>query len=264
MIRCIAMDLDDTLLSDDLSISHTNELAIKEALQRGVKIILASGRMIVSMRPYAQKLKLDLPLISYNGAIISAALSGEIIYSQPIPKELTVQVISIFRQRGVHLNLYQDDKLYIDEVNTWSKKYEVSAGVPAYPVGDLVEFLKDPPPKLLGIGEIEVINQLQSDLQQQFGTQLIFTKSKPTYLEILAAGVSKGRALQFLAEKWGFDRKEVMAIGDAPNDLSMISWAGIGVAIGNANSSVKEQADWVVSDNNHNGVAEAIHRALSD
>jgi Cof subfamily protein (haloacid dehalogenase superfamily) len=262
MIRCIAMDLDDTLLRDDLSISPENQIAIQKAIQQGINIVLASGRMVESMLPYAGEMGLDFPLIAYNGAVIRETLSGKRLYHQPVPKESAAKVIPIFQKAGIHLNLYLHDKVYIQKTTHWSEQYAASAGVTPHPVGDLAAVLDEAPPKMLGIGTIEEIERMHSYLQREFSAELDFTKSKPNYLEILAHGVSKGRALQFLAQTWGFNRSEVMAIGDAPNDLSMVTWAGVGVAIGNATAVVREQADLLVSDNNHNGVAEAINRVV--
>ncbi len=264
MIRCIAMDLDDTLLRDDLSISSRNQITIKEAIQKGIRIILASGRMVESMLTYAGKLGLDTPLIAYNGAIIREARpGGKNLYRRPIPRELAARVISLFQAAGVHLNLYLHDKLYIREVTPWSEQYAAIAGVTPHPVGDLLAVLDEAPLKLLGIGTMTEIERMRFCVQREFGRELDFTKSKPNYLEILAKDVSKGRALQFLIESWGFDQNEVMAIGDAPNDLSMVEWAGVGVAIGNAVDIVKKHANLIVGDNNHDGVAEAIDLAFS-
>ena len=260
MIRCIAMDLDDTLLRDDLSISTENQNAIQSALDRGVKIVLASGRMVASMQSYAETLGLDMPLIAYNGAMVREAVSGETLYHKPVPYEVALQVIPIFQETHFHLNVYLDERLYVKEWDIWSEQYQASAGVTPHPAGDLLAILKGPPTKMLGIGVIEAIEAMRENLEQRFGSDLDFTRSKPNYLEILAPGVSKGDALQFLARKWGFDRDEIMAIGDAPNDLAMIQWAGTGVAMANAVPSVRENADVIVTDNNHHGVAEAIRK----
>ncbi len=263
MIRCIAIDLDDTLLQDDLSISVADENAVRRAIEHGVKIVLASGRMLESMQPYIRKLGIDLPVIAYNGAVIQEPLSGKTLYCHPVPQELAARVIPIFQAANIHLNLYLHGRLYIRDKTKWSEQYAASAGVTPHPAGDLLKILTDSPPKLLGIAEPDEINRMHQYLQQEFAAVLDFTKSKPNYLEILAAGVSKGRALEFLARKWGYEPNQIMAIGDAPNDLSMISWAGMGVAIGNAIDAVKQQADLIVSDNNHHGVAEAIDQVLT-
>lgn len=263
MIRCIAIDLDDTLLRTDLTIDEKDRAAIRRAIGVGVKVLLASGRMVQSMRPYVAQLGLDVPLIAYNGAVIQEALSGEILHHRPVLGEHATRLVPVFRSRGIHLNVYIHDQLYMDELTPWGEKYAANAGVVPYPVGDLCELLRDEEPhKLLGVGEPEQIDAIQNELETEFGERLKFVKSKPTYLEILALGVSKGNALAELAKDWKMEPREVMAIGDAPNDLEMIAWAGVGVAIGNARDEVKRKADLVVADHNHCGVAEAIDKVV--
>lgn len=262
MIRCIAIDLDDTLLRSDLTVSSEDKSALCKAIHKGVKVLLASGRMIQSMRPYVRELELDVPVIGYNGAIIQEALSGKILYHRPVPTEEALKLVPIFREAGIHLNAYINDELYMDELTEWGQKYAANAGVTPHPIGDLRRYLNQPSHKMLAVGEVDRIDRIQFQLQEEFGDRLQFVKSKPTYLEILAPGVSKGKALQELAAGWSMDRNEVMAIGDAPNDLPMIVWAGAGVAIGNAAPAVKEKAVLVVADHDHNGVAEALEKLV--
>ncbi len=262
MIRCIAIDLDDTLLRSDLTISPDDKLAIRKAIGEGVKVLLASGRMVESMRPYVRELELDVPVIAYNGAIIQEALSGKILYHRPVPVEEARKLIPIFRETGIHLNAYINDELYMDQLTEWGQKYAANAGVTPHPVGDLLQYLNEPSHKLLAVGEVEKIDRIQARLREEFQGRLQFIKSKPTYLEILSPNVSKGMALQELTVGWGMARDEVMAIGDAPNDLSMVTWAGAGVAIGNASPVIKENASLVVADHDHNGVAEAIGKLI--
>ncbi len=264
MIRCIAIDLDDTLLRSDLTISTEDKTAIQRAIRQGVKVLLASGRMIQSMRPYVRELELDVPVIAYNGAIIQEALSGKILYHRPVPTKEALELVPIFREAGIHLNAYINDELYMDELTEWGQIYADNARVTPHPIGDLGQYLQEPSHKMLAVGEVDRIDAIQAQLREKFGDRLQFIKSKPTYLEILAPGVSKGMALQELATGWDMDRNEVMAIGDAPNDLSMIAWAGAGVAIGNASPVVKEKAVLVVADHNYNGVAEAIAKLIFD
>ncbi len=263
MIRCIAMDLDDTLLGTDLKISERNQAAIRKAVAMGVKVMLASGRMVRSMKPYATALELDVPLIAYNGAIIQEAVSGETLYHNPVPSGLAAELVPLFRSRKIHLNAYLDDRLYMEQLTEWGRKYAANAGVTPYPVDDLIPLLqKSAPHKMLGLAEADEIAGIQQFLQQKFGGQLIFVCSKPSYLEILAPGVSKGNALQEVSKMWGLKPEEVMAIGDAPNDISMVEWAGTGVAIGNAVPELKKVAKLVVADHDHDGVAEAIEEMV--
>lgn len=263
MIRCMASDLDGTLLRDDRTISPENRKAIDQALQQGMKIVLASGRMIQAIRPFFDQLGLDLPVIAYNGAVVQEPLSGKVLAHHPLDQQLAASVVEIFREAGVHLNVYQHDELYMDEQSRWGRDYAAMAVVKPHLVPDLAAVITEPPPKLLGIGELDTINRMQTLLERRFGDALCLTRSNPNYLEIVAPRVSKAAALAELAGKWGIKPGEVMAIGDGLNDLPMLRWAGIGVAVGNAAPEVKAEADWVVEDNNHHGVAEALSRAMA-
>ncbi|HEY8463206.1 MAG TPA: Cof-type HAD-IIB family hydrolase [Bacillota bacterium] len=262
MIRCIALDLDDTLLRSDLTIGAPDREAIRQAMAKGIKVLLASGRMVRSMRPYAEQLGLDVPLIAYNGAVIQEAVSGEILYHVPVPASEALRLIPVFRNKQVHLNVYVHDQLYMDELTVWGEQYAANAGVEPQ-IRDLCRVVTDgAPDKLLAVGESGQLDAVQAELKAEFGPALQFVKSKPIYLEILAPSVSKGQALTVLAQHWGLQPEQVMAVGDAPNDLAMIQWAGVGVAIGNARDEVKQAADLVVADHNHHGVAEAINRVV--
>lgn len=263
MIRCIAIDLDDTLLQTNLTIAEADKEAITKAISKGIKVLLASGRMVQSMKPYAEELGLDVPLIAYNGAIVREAVSGKVLYHCPVPQETALSLLPIFRQAGVHLNAYINDELYMEKLTVWGERYAANARVTPHIVPDLAVLLNEQPShKMLGVGEVEQIDRIQVNLKNRFGDSLQCVKSKPTYLEILAPGVSKGIALKELVSGWGWRPDEVMAIGDAPNDLSMIQWAGVGVAMGNASETVRQHADLVVSDHDHQGVAEAINKIL--
>lgn len=263
MIRVIALDLDDTLLRSDLTISEVDQAAIRRAVAAGIKVLLASGRMVRSIRPYVEQLDLDVPLIAYNGAIIQEAISEKILYHLPVPNREALRLIALSRHAGIHLNVYLDDQLYMDELTVWGQRYAAAAGVIPHPVGDVGRTVAGGSPhKLLAIGELEQLEEFRRRLEAEFGSELQFVKSKPNYLEILAPGVSKGRALSELAGNWGVAASEVMAVGDAPNDLAMIQWAGMGVAIGNAQAEVKQAARLVVADHDHHGVAEAIERVV--
>ena len=205
---------------------------------------------------------MDLPLISYNGALIRETNSEKDLYHQPVSKEASLRVLEIARQAGIHLNFYLNDTLYMDELTSWGENYAKISRVTPYPVGDITQYLENLPHKILAIGEPERVDWLKLELNRELGEELNLVKSKPIFLEILAPGVSKGRSLAELTKRWGIAAAEVMAIGDAPNDLAMIEWAGVGVAIGNADPEVKECANLVVAEHEDDGVADAIERYL--
>lgn len=261
-IRLVAMDLDDTLLSDDWTISSRVVQAVQRAQAQGVKMTIATGRMSISARPYAEQLGLDVPVITYHGAMIQHVLSGDILFRRVIPSAVAGEIVWYVAQRGVYVQVYLKDRVITTELNEWSREYARMASVPIEKE-DLSSLLSQEPEgveKILMMGEEADLDRLAPLLGQRYGEKVHITKSKPHFLEMTDRTVNKGVALAALAEHLGIAQAEVMAIGDSFNDLEMIKYAGIGVAMGNARSEIKEQADIVTVTNQEDGVAEAIER----
>lgn len=265
-IRLIAIDIDDTLVNDQLDIVPANAAAIREAVAAGVYVTLATGRMFASMERYARELGLDpaTNLISYNGALVRN-LRGEDFLHRPVPKSLVIELAKLAREVNGTLNVYVNDRLYVEKINDAVELYTQIAGVQANPVHDLVAFAHDLPDDggstkaLMIFDEIEA-EQWEKRLQQMYKGQLEVVRSKPYFLELMAPGVSKGEALRQLAASLGIEREQVMAIGDSYNDISMLKYAGLGVAVENAPDIVRKVADASVGSNNAGGVAEALHK----
>ncbi|MFZ3131525.1 MAG: Cof-type HAD-IIB family hydrolase [Desulfosporosinus sp.] len=265
-IRLVAMDLDDTLLRDDRTISPRVVEAIQKAQAQGVKMTIATGRMSISARPYAEQLGLDVPVITYHGAMIQQALSGDILFRRVIPSALAAKIVRDVAGRGFYAQIYLKDRVFTPELNGWTRKYERIASVPPEQ-GDLASLLAQEPEgaeKILLMAKEADLDRLAPLLRQRYGEKVHITKSKPCFLEIMDGSVDKGVALAALAERFGIDRSEVMAIGDSYNDVEMINYAGLGVAMGNARLEIQNQADIITASNEEDGVAEAIERYVLD
>ncbi|GAW29784.1 Cof-type HAD-IIB family hydrolase [Carboxydocella sp. ULO1] len=263
MVKLIAIDLDDTLLRTDCTISPRAQAAIKAASARGVAVTLATGRMYRSARPYALELGLDLPLITYQGALIKSGLSGEELWHCPLPPEMAAEIITLAREEGIHANIYLDDHLYVEKATAEAEAYSQLARVPYTVEEDLrgrILASGQGPSKILLIAEPERLDQLAAALRPRWQGKVQLAKSKDHYLEFTHPEASKGQALIALCRYLDLELKDAMAIGDSFNDLDMIELAGIGVAMGNAKPEVKAIADYVTLANDDDGVAEAIHR----
>lgn len=258
--RLVAVDMDGTLLNEKLEISSRTKALIKKAKEQNIQVTLATGRMYQSVLPFAQELDLAIPLITYNGALVKDSATGKVYYHEPIPLEYAKKITEIVKKRDVNLNLYLNDTLYVKELNARTELYVSIANVEAVPVGDLGEFLKEPPTKMLIIGEPDVLAGLAAEVGENLGDRVEITKSKPYFLEIISQKVTKGQALKSLAEKLGIKQEEVIAFGDNYNDLSMIEYAGLGVAMGNAPQEIKDQANLVALSNEEEGVAEVLEK----
>lgn len=258
--KLIAMDLDDTLLNDSLEVSARNRRALQIAMNAGARVTIATGRMFRSALPIAESIGIEGPIITYQGAFMKDLCTGEILYEKPVPLKFAREILAEGYKAGVHINLYLNDKLYVDSPTPEGLAYAKLAGVELNTVGNLLEFLEGEPTKLLFIAKPEFVDRIQQKMRRIFGENIYITKSKPNYLEFMHPQATKGGALKFLADKWGIQPEEVLAFGDSFNDLDMIKFAGLGVAMGNAPEEIKKRADYVSASNNHDGVAEVIER----
>lgn len=265
-IKLVAIDLDDTLLDSGLQIAPSCLEAIRQVQERGIKVTLATGRMYCSALPYARQIKADLPLITYQGALVKNSMSGEVLYHRPVSPDLALEVMEYFRQAQVHFHTYLNDELYLESLTEEGIAYANMAGVEPRLVPDLMEAVRHAPPlKIMAITDNEkALLDMEVELKTRFSKLLNITRSKPYFLEVMDHSANKGNALQVVAEHFGIERKEVLAVGDSYNDLAMIEWAGIGVAMGNARDVVKDAADYVTSSNEEAGVAEALQRFILD
>jgi len=265
MIRLLAVDVDGTLVGDDLTISPVVKESVAAAMARGVTVTIASGRMYPSTLPFARDLGLgDVPLICYNGALVRTAESAHTLWHQPLDPDLAVFIGDIAAAHGWHLHAYVNDVLHVPALDGATALYTRIARVQPV-VGDVRLVLPDGPTKLLIVHDPAGIPALKAELEAALGSHLAevnITRSLPPFLEIMHRDVSKGRALARVAEHLGFGAAEVMAVGDSDNDLAMLAWAGTGVAMGNAAEHVKSQAHAVTGTVDEDGLAQAVRRYI--
>ncbi len=260
-LKMVAIDLDDTLLDSGLKISGPCQENIRRARQKGVIITLATGRMYSSALPYARQLEVDVPLITYQGALVKNSHTQELLYYQPLAPDRAVAVMDYCQGVGVHYHTYFDDRLCLKSLSEEGTDYAQLAGVEPLIVDNLQEACRQGKEAL----KVMVVNRdeeqllkLEQELKNIHGSSLNITRSKPYYLEIMDPRANKAQALKILAKHFGIEQQEVMALGDSYNDLEMLQWAGLGVAMGNAPAEVKRVADYLTASNDEDGVAAAI------
>ena len=254
--KLFVTDMDGTLLNSQRKITDKVKLAIKKAVKAGVIFTVATGRMHISALPYVQELGIDVPVITYNGALIKYA-SGDEVFASYLDKQLVQSLVDYAQEQNIHIQLYSDDKLYYSQENELSKFYQTAAGVTGHPVGDaLVEYM-DKVPKLLLIGRNP---EEARDIAAKFAGQIVAVKSTPIYVELIKPGINKASAIAKMAEIYKVPSEAILAIGDSNNDITMLQAAHYGVAMGNANADVKKVAKYQVADCDHDGIAEAIER----
>jgi len=258
-IKLVAIDLDDTLLKNDLSISSRTKKAIAETIKRGIAVTFATGRMFASAAPFARELKLELPLITYQGALVKY-VDGRVVQHKPLAIELARNVIDVLLPYKYHVNLYIDDELRMEKESPEGKRYAALSRVKVNFYKRLHDALNADPTKILIIAKEHELDDLAGKLHNSFMSQVNITKSKPYFLEVANREATKGQALAQLSENMGIGAGQVMAIGDSWNDLDMLEYAGTAVAMANAMPEVKEAADFITGSNEDDGVAEALER----
>lgn len=268
-IRLLAVDLDGTLLPHNKRILPRTQAALRQAVQRGVHVVLASGRMPASVGTYADCLELIDPYAALNGAIL-AQRDGKRLQRLPIPHQTLADLLLLLKAAGLPLQLYGDNHLFIQEpeeqMQRWLKRNAVTAGTPAFRVTILGDTLFSAEAFQEEIYKIAVFSGKQAEVKQlhrQLARLPVTVASSAAHnLEITAPAADKGKALQFLCNFLQIPFEETMAIGDNTNDLPMLQAAGLAVAMENAPAVVRNAAHWVTQDCEHDGVAMAVERFL--
>ncbi|MBI2864846.1 MAG: HAD family phosphatase [Chloroflexi bacterium] len=262
--KLIALDLDGTLIGRDLRLNETTKTAVAAAQSQGIMVTLATGRMFKATLPYARELNLSTPLICYQGALIKHPHTGEELFHRAIPLPLARKAIKVIQGLGRHLNVYVDDELYVAELTPEAEAYTSHSRVEAHPVGNLLDFLNVGPTKIVVVSQPEATDGVVATLQKELGQDLLVVKSYPMFCEIANLGCGKGQALAHLASHVGVEREETVAIGDNLNDIDMIEWAGLGIAMGHSPPALLAIADMVTGSLAEDGAARAIESLLKD
>ncbi|RHW38092.1 HAD family phosphatase [Neobacillus notoginsengisoli] len=235
-IKLIALDMDGTLLDDNLEVSAENRQAIREAEEKGIKVVLSTGRNLTTCRDYAVSLQLSSYLVTINGAEIYGP-EGELVERNPVSLPLMQWMFDVSKKHNTNFWAISTTDIFRNRMPKAIDQHEwlkFGFDIPDDAVRETVLGL------LREKGELEISN------------------SSPTNLEVNAVGINKAVALNKVCEKLDIKMENVMAVGDSLNDILMIKEAGVGVAMGNAQDIIKQEADWVTVSNNESGVAKAI------
>ncbi|AGK96179.1 Cof-type HAD-IIB family hydrolase [Clostridium pasteurianum] len=259
-IKMICLDIDGTLLNSKHEISERTKEVIKIASnEREIPVILVSARMPKGILFLQEELEIEQPIICYSGALILDK-SSNILSKNIIPAHNLERLYKLVCNEKVHMSLYKDDEWYIEKMDYWAKQESDITNITPIiaSFNELIKLWKEyetGPNKILCMAESDEINLLKGKVKDY---DLNIYPSKPTYLEIMPKEASKTSAISVLKEKFGIDRDEILAMGDNYNDMDMIEYAGLGIAMGNAPDKVKRCANKIALTNDEDGVAEAI------
>ncbi len=273
MIKLVVSDIDGTLISkDNPNISKKNIEAIHAVRERGIPVVLASGRIHTTALPYARILDLDTPVISCNGAMIRNSSTGEIIYTKYMDVDKAMQAIDILRRNKHEIHFYDDNVIYVEEkgyVYDFALNFINNAvcddddNISLRLVKDLKHIMSSSS-NILKMGYyaqgVEVEDLSEAEIEKIEGLAIV--RSNHVLKDVMRYDVNKGEAVKFLANSMGIDISEVMTIGDNNNDYQMISMAGLGVAMGNAFDGLKHIADDIAPSSDQDGLAWALTKYL--
>ncbi len=259
-IELVALDLDGTLLTEDLHYSQRVAAAIAAAQAHGARVTLATGRAFASARPFAAALGITAPLIGYQGGVIGDPVSGAILHRAAMADADARLAIEQAVAENLDFNLYVNDVVYVRDLRWPNEFYARWFGLPIQIVPDLTAWLDGGATKFIIIAEPPEADAIEARWKARFGSHLDIVRSHRLFVEGNPRGVSKGTALAWLAARLGIPRERVLAVGDNDNDRSMIEWAGVGVAMGNSPPTLQAVADWVAPSVEGDGVAAALER----
>jgi Cof subfamily protein (haloacid dehalogenase superfamily) len=225
-------------------------------------VIVVTGRMFRSVRPYLAEAGLEDPVVCYQGAVVADPGTGRFLRHEPIPLGLAREVIEAVTAEGVHLNAYVGDELYVARHTEEAKAYASFQKLPVQEVGDLLVWLEEPPTKLVAVGEPRRLDSLEERMKAHFGTRAYISKSLPYFLEFASPEVTKASGMAFVAEHLGFSPERTVAFGDGENDVELLEWAGYAVAVANAHERVLDAADFVCPPVDDEGVAQVVEAFL--
>ena len=266
-IQLLVVDIDGTIAGLSNTIREPVKQAILTAESRGVKVAVATGRMYRSALRFHRDIGSTLPLICYQGAWIQDHATQKRLRHLPLSKQTALQLLDYFEEPHLRpllsIHFYIDDQLYVPEITAATRIYAQRSGIEPMVIKDLRRDLPGEPTKVLALCENPgILDGLLSSMRQRYTpAELYLTRSVATFFEATHPLANKGDAVQYLAEELlGLQAANVMAIGDNFNDVEMIAYAGVGVAMGNAPDGVKAAADWVAPDVEEDGVAAAIEQ----
>jgi len=264
MIRMIVTDLDGTLLAGKSMLPEGNIIALRRAMEAGVQVVIASGRMIEATMPIAEQIGVNAPLSLFNGAMTYDCINDRILKGTTVPRETALRVLRELESRGMYVHTFPGRCYYLDKRCHWTDYYENKIGVKGIEVGKkLSEWLETDVFKLLCLDESAKLDACARELAPLF-PELTFVKSGEYHLEVIAAGVDKASGLADISECTGIAPEEMMAFGDEMNDLPMLKFAGVGYAMENAVPGVLREIRLIAPKNTDHGVARIVNMYLDE
>ena len=262
--KLIAADIDGTLLDDTYRVRPELLAAIEKCRNRGIDLVLATGRLYPSALTYVKELGVTLPVIASNGAVVKDPVTGELLYHVAVDRDYAAEALRLTRTDTAQRFDNIRDKFYTDAPEEMSRKYAEALKIDFIRVMPLEDVLTEDPTMVVIRDREDEIARLTELLRQELGDKVYLANSKPFFLDINNRHISKGAALTRLCQKLKIDVSEVIGIGDGWNDLEMFRVVGMGAAVANAPDRLKKSADYTCTLPSYQGVIEVIEKYLLD
>ena len=261
-IKLLITDIDGTVLNEKCEFTPKLKNYFEILTNKGIKVVLATGRMFMGADPVREALGLDTPVVCYQGAMVKD--KNKILFQNSVKKEIALELIKLSREMKFHLNLYNDDVLIVEDDNKKFMEDYTKGRFTTYKVVNSFDEVK-----LNVISKLLLITYDENELlyyrdlfKEKFKNKLQVVRSHKYYLEFTDINASKGNALNFLKNYWNIKTDEVMASGDQDNDYDMLLNAGVKIAMGNASDKLKSIADYICPPISEDGLSNAIEKYI--
>lgn len=267
--KMIAMDMDGTLLNNSKEVSEFSRKILKRAAEKGVKLVVCTGRIFTSARVYARLIGTEAPIIASNGAYIREKDRNEIIFQRYLSEDHIKKVVETGIRYGLYPHVFTADTIYTKKLvffsanyNRWNQTLPEDERVKIEIVDNFDSAIRENKGRILKVvvadDDIERVMSAKEEIKNTMDVS-IFSSSSNNF-EVMAPEISKGYAVKILSKYYGISREEIICIGDNENDTSMIEYAGLGIAMGNATEELKQIASYITDTNENDGVAKAVEK----
>ncbi|MCB7317289.1 Cof-type HAD-IIB family hydrolase [Lacrimispora sp. 210928-DFI.3.58] len=262
----IVLDLDGTLTNRDKMITPRTKAALMKAQEAGKIVVLASGRPTAGVQPLAEELELEKYgsyILSYNGGMITNCRTGEVVFSALLPPESNRKIIGLAEEYRVDILTYEGGDIITNNAECpYAIKESAINHLPLRQVEDMASYVNFQVPKFLMLDDGDYLVTVEPRVKAAMGKNFSVYRSEPFFLEVMPKGIDKAQSLARLLERLGMKKEEMIACGDGYNDLSMIRYAGLGVAMENAVLPVRNAADYITASNNDDGVGLVVEKFM--
>lgn len=262
----IVLDLDGTLTNRDKIITPRTKEALMKAQEAGKIVVLASGRPTAGVQPLAEELELaryGSYILSYNGGMITNCRTGEAVFSALLPLEANRKILNLAKEHRVDILTYEGDHIITNNKECPYAVIESNINhLPLRQIDNMEEYIDFQVPKFLMLDDGDYLVTVEPKVKAAMGRDFSVYRSEEFFLEIMPKGIDKAQSLERLLTHLGMTKDEMIACGDGYNDLSMIRYAGLGVAMENAVLPVRNAADYITASNNDDGVGLVVEKFM--